>query len=228
MSLEHKLKKVIDKIEAAKSRSSFKQEVELIAATKTRDISQIEKCYSLGITSIGENRVQEAEKKFIGFPGFKSLKKRFIGHLQSNKVNKCLDLFDTIDSVDSLKLANRINTSSLKRAQKTECLIEINTSNEPQKNGFPPHLSNDLISCFSLQNLEVVGLMTIGPYTSDKKKTKNSFLSLRDLKDKINKELGKIAINELSMGMTNDFELGIEEGSTMVRVGTGLFGARNY
>ena len=228
MSLEHKLKKVLDKIEVAKRKSSFKQKVELIAATKTREISQIEKCYSLGITSIGENRVQEAEKKFVDFSGFKNLKKRFIGHLQSNKVNKCLDLFDTIDSVDTLKLANKINIASLKRAQKTECLIEINTSAEPQKNGFPPNVSNDLISCFSLQNLDVVGLMTIGPYTLDEKKIKKSFLSLRDLKEKINKELGETVVNELSMGMTNDFELGIEEGSTMIRVGTGLFGDRNY
>lgn len=228
MGLEHKLKKILEKIGVAKEKSSFKQKVELIAATKTRDISQIEKCYALGVTSIGENRVQEAEKKFVDFIGFKSLKKRFIGHLQSNKINKCLDLFDTIDSIDTFKLANKINNVSSKRSQKTECLIEINTSNEVQKNGFPPHISKDLISCFSFKNLEIVGLMTIGPYTSDEKKIKKSFSTLRDLKDTINQELGVNIIKELSMGMTNDFELGIEEGSTMVRVGTGLFGARNY
>ena len=115
-----------------------------------------------------------------------------------------------------------------KISQKTECLIEINTSGEPQKNGFSPTISNELISCFSLQNLEIVGLMTIGPNTSDEKKIKNSFSALRDLKDKINQELGRNILKELSMGMTNDFELGVEEGSTMVRVGTGLFGSRDY
>jgi len=228
LDLEHKLKIVLEKIEVAKKKSSFKQKVELIAATKTRDISQIEKCYSLGVTSIGENRVQEAENKFVDFQGFKTLKKRFIGHLQSNKINKCLDLFDTIDSVDTFKTANKINNASQKRTQKTECLIEINTSGEPQKNGFSPTISNELISCFSLQNLEIVGLMTIGPNTLDEKKIKNSFSALRDLKDKINQELGRNILKELSMGMTNDFELGVEEGSTMVRVGTGLFGSRDY
>lgn len=228
MGLEHKLKTVLEKIEIAKKKSSFKQKVELIAATKTRDISQIEQCYSLGVTSIGENRVQEAENKFVDFPGFKTLKKRFIGHLQSNKINKCLHFFDTIDSVDTFKIAKKINNASQKISQKTECLIEINTSGETQKNGFLPIISKELISCFSLQNLEIVGLMTIGPNTSDKKKIINAFSTLRDLKDKINQELGVSILKELSMGMTNDFELGVEEGSTMVRVGTGLFGSRNY
>ena len=228
MDLEHKLKIVLEKIEVAKKKSPFKQKVELIAATKTRDISQIEQCYTLGVTSIGENRVQEAENKFVGFPGFKTLKKRFIGHLQSNKINKCLDLFDTVDSVDTFKIANKINNVSQKRSQTTECLIEINTSGEPQKNGFLPTISNELISCFSLQNLEFVGLMTVGPNTSDEKKIKNAFSTLRNLKDKVNKELGVRTLEELSMGMTNDFELGVEEGSTMVRLGTGLFGSRNY
>ena len=228
MDLEHKLKIVLEKIEVAKKKSSFKQKVELIAATKTRDISQIKQCYHLGVTSIGENRVQEAENKFVEFPGFKLLKKRFIGHLQSNKINKCLDLFDTVDSVDTFKIANKINNASQKRSQTTECLIEINTSGETQKNGFLPIISKELISCFSLQNLEIVGLMTIGPNTSDEKKIINAFSTLRDLKDKINQELGVSILKELSMGMTNDFELGVEEGSTMVRVGTGLFGSRNY
>jgi pyridoxal phosphate enzyme (YggS family) len=228
LDLQHKLKIVLEKIEVAKKKSPFKQKVELIAATKTRDISQIEQCYNLGFTSIGENRVQEAEEKFVDFPGFKTLKKRFIGHLQSNKINKCLQFFDTIDSVDTFKIANKINNASQKRSQKTECLIEINTSGEPQKNGFSPIMSNELISCFSLQNLEIVGLMTIGPNTSDKKKIINAFSTLRDLKDKINQELGISTLKELSMGMTNAFELGVEEGSTMVRVGTGLFGSRKY
>ena len=163
---------------------------------------------------------------FAEFPGFNQLKKRFIGHLQTNKVNKCLRLFDTIDSVDSLKLAKKINSSSTEK--KTECLIEINTSKEPQKHGFNPIISEDLISCFTLKNLEIVGLMTIGPYTSEEKKTRNAFKLLRKLKEDINSELGEHKIKELSMGMSGDFEIGVQEGSTMVRVGTGIFGARNY
>jgi pyridoxal phosphate enzyme (YggS family) len=226
LSLENKIKEVLEKIETAKKTSPFNQKVDLIAATKTRDISQIQDCYNLGVLNIGENRIQEAEKKFAEFPGFNQLKKRFIGHLQTNKVNKCLRLFDTIDSVDSFKLAKKINSSSTEK--KTECLIEINTSKEPQKHGFNPTVSEDLISCFTLKNLEIVGLMTIGPYTSEEKKTRNAFKLLRKLKEDINSELGGHKIKELSMGMSGDFEIGVQEGSTMVRVGTGIFGARNY
>jgi pyridoxal phosphate enzyme (YggS family) len=210
LSLENKIKEVLEKIETARKTSPFNQKVDLIAATKTRDISQI----------------QDAEKKFAEFPGFNELKKRFIGHLQTNKVNKCLRLFDTIDSVDSLKLAKKINSSSTEK--KIECLIEINTSKEPQKHGFKPTVSEDLISCFTLKNLEIVGLMTIGPYTLEEKKTRNAFKLLRTLKEDINSELGEHKIKELSMGMSGDFEIGVQEGSTMVRVGTGIFGARNY
>ena len=117
MSLENKIKEVLEKIEISRISSPFNQKVDLIAATKTRDISQIQDCYKLGVLNIGENRIQEAEKKFVDFPGFSQLKKRFIGHLQTNKVNKCLRLFDTIDSVDSLKLAKKINSSSTEKKQ---------------------------------------------------------------------------------------------------------------
>ena len=226
MALNQNVKLVFDKINNAKKRSPYNQDVELIAATKTRDIFQIQACYDLGISSIGENRVQEAEKKLKELPCFNSIKKRFIGHLQTNKVNKCLRFFDTIDSIDTLKLAEKINSSS--QPQKTECLIEINTSGELQKKGFKPELSKELISCFSLESLDIVGLMTIAPYTTSEKVIRGSFQALRVFKDQINQELGENKLTELSMGMSNDFELGIEEGSTMIRVGTGLFGQRVF
>ena len=226
MALDQNVSLVFDKINNAKKKSPHNQNVELIAATKTRDVLQIQTCYELGISSIGENRIQEAEKKLKELPGFNSIKKRFIGHLQTNKVNKCLRLFDTIDSIDTLKLAEKINSSS--QSPKIECLIEINTSGELQKKGFKPKLSKELISCFSLENLNIVGLMTIGPYTTSEKEIRNSFQTLRVFKDQLNQELGENKLTELSMGMSNDFELGIEEGSTMVRIGTGIFGPRNY
>ena len=226
MALNQNVRLVFNRINSAKKRSPHNQDVELIAATKTRDILQIQTCFELGISSIGENRIQEAEKKLKELPMFNSIKKRFIGHLQTNKVNKCLRLFDTIDSVDTYKLAKKINSSS--QRPKTECLIEINTSGELQKKGFKPKLSKELISCFSLENLDIVGLMTIGPYTTSAKEIRVAFQALRVFKEKINQELGENKLTELSMGMSNDFELGIEEGSTMVRVGTGLFGPRNY
>ena len=228
MSLEKNLKQVLENIESSKKKSSWGQSVELIAATKTREISTIEECYQLGIKTIGENRVQESEEKFSYFPGFEKIKKRFIGHLQTNKVNKCLNIFDTVDSVDSLKLANKVNKSSKNINKKTECLIEVNTSSEPQKNGFSPKITDELISCFRLTDLNIVGLMTVGPNTNNENNLRSSFILLRELKHQINKELGSTVLTELSMGMTNDYEIAIQEGSTMVRVGTALFGARNY
>ena len=228
MNLEKNLKQVLENIASSKKKSSWGQSVELIAATKTRELSTIEECYQLGIKTIGENRVQESEEKFSYFPGFEKIKKRFIGHLQTNKVNKCLNIFDTVDSVDSLKLATKVNKSSKIINKKTECLIEVNTSSEPQKNGFSPKITDELISCFRLTDLNIVGLMTVGPNTNNEKTLRSAFILLRQLKDKINNELGSVALTELSMGMSNDYEVAIQEGSTMVRVGTGLFGVRNY
>ena len=228
MTLEQNLKIVLGKIETAKNKSIWGQQVELIAATKNQDISKIEDLYHLGVKTIGENRVQEAGGKFLPFPGFENIKKRFIGHLQSNKVNKCLKLFDSIDSIDSLRLAKKLNNTLYKSSNKIECLIEINTSGEPQKHGFQPQITNDIISCFELNQLNIVGLMTVGPNTRDETIKQSAFTLLRKLKNQINNELGFQVIIELSMGMTNDYELAIQEGSTMVRVGTGLFGARKY
>jgi len=228
LTLEQNLKTVLGKIETAKNKSIWGQQVDLIAATKTRDISKIKDLYHLGVKTIGENRVQEAENKFLPFLGFEKIKKRFIGHLQSNKINKCLKLFDSIDSIDSLRLAKKLNNALYKSSNKIECLIEINTSGEPQKHGFQPQITNDIISCFDLNQLNIVGLMTVGPNTRDETIRQSAFTLLRKLKDQINNELGFQVIIELSMGMTNDYELAIQEGSTMVRVGTGLFGVRKY
>ncbi len=228
MSLEQNLKDVLNKIKKEKEKSSFKQEVQLIAVTKTRSISIIKECYNLGLRNIGENRVQEAAEKFIHFDGFEKTKKRFIGHLQTNKVNKCLNLFDTIDSVDSYRLASKIDTSARNKNIKIECLLEINTSGEKQKHGFKPETNKELLSCFDLKNLNIAGLMTVGPNTQDKNKIRKSFSLLREIKKSINENISTNVLTELSMGMSGDYDVGIQEGSTMVRVGTGLFGKREY
>tara|TARA_Y100000746_G_C15324241_1_gene375013 strand:+ start:118 stop:804 length:687 start_codon:yes stop_codon:yes gene_type:complete len=228
LSLEQNLKDVLNKIKKEKEKSSFKQEVQLIAVTKTRSISIIKECYNLGLRNIGENRVQEAAEKFIHFDGFEKTKKRFIGHLQTNKVNKCLNLFDTIDSVDSYRLASKIDTSARNKNIKIECLLEINTSGEKQKHGFKPETNKELLSCFDLKNLNIAGLMTVGPNTQDKNKIRKSFSLLREIKKSINENISTNVLTELSMGMSGDYDVGIQEGSTMVRVGTGLFGKREY
>ena len=228
MSLEQNLKDVLNKIKKEKEKSSFKQDVQLIAVTKTRPISIIKECCNFGVRNIGENRVQEAAEKFIHFDGFEKTKKRFIGHLQTNKVNKCLNLFDTIDSVDSYRLASKIDTSARNKNIKIECLLEINTSGEKQKHGFKPEVNKELLSCFDLKNLNITGLMTVGPNTQDKDKTRKSFSLLREIKENINENISTSVLTELSMGMSGDYDIGIQEGSTMVRVGTGLFGKREY
>ena len=223
MSLKGTIKSIQSKIESAQKRGGFSHPVQLIAVTKTHPFSLIEECYNAGITAIGENRIQEASNKFTSFDSMPYLHKRFIGHLQSNKVNKCLELFDTIDSVDSIKLAKKLSTKAKELEKTLPIILEINTSGENQKHGFFPYELDKINKCFELSNLKIEGLMTVGPLTLDKEKTRHSFIQLRELKDTINQP----GLNELSMGMSGDYEIAVEEGSTMVRLGTALFGVRN-
>ena len=223
MSLKDTIKSIRSKIESAQKRGGFSHPVQLIAVTKTRPFSLIEECYDLGITAIGENRIQEASKKFTSFDSMSHLSRRFIGHLQSNKVNKCLELFDTIDSVDSVKLLKRLSNTASHKERKIHVLLEINTSGETQKHGFLPNQLNEIHECFNIPNIKIEGLMTVGPLTKDKERIRNSFIQLRELKDTMNQP----GLNELSMGMSGDYEIAVEEGSTMVRLGTALFGLRN-
>ena len=204
----------------------YNSHITIVAATKTQSFSTIKQCYDLGIQCIGENRVQEAEKKFESFEKMPDIQRRFIGHLQRNKVKKCLNLFDTIDSIDSLKLAKKISNTANQSKKIVTGLIEINTSKEPQKKGFNIENIDEIIACLNLSNLEIKGLMTLGPNTKDKTETRESFSKLRSLKDQINADYNK-GLTELSMGMSGDYDIAIEEGSTMIRLGTVLFGSRN-
>ncbi len=223
MTLKETINLIQTKTESAKKRGGFSHPVQLVAVTKTHPFSLIEECYKAGITALGENRVQEASKKFTSFDSMPHLSRRFIGHLQSNKVNKCLELFDTIDSVDSVKLLKRISNTASHQERKIHVLLEINTSGETQKNGFLPNQLNEIHECFNIPNINIEGLMTVGPLTRDKERIRNSFIQLRELKDTMNQP----GLNELSMGMSGDYEIAVEEGSTMVRLGTALFGMRN-
>ena len=227
MSLKENLTTLQSQIRAASKLKGNGREVKLIAVTKTRTVQTIKDAYRCGIKSIGENRVQEADSKFETFKEMPRLEKRFIGHLQSNKIKKCLLMFDTIDSIHSLRLARKINNHLIQEKMEIKALLEINMSGDEQKNGFSPENKEEIISSLGLNCLKVEGLMTIGPTSRDKQETRKAFKGLRKLKDELNKEMGKESLTELSMGMSGDFELGIEEGSTMVRVGTALFGKRN-
>jgi hypothetical protein len=227
MSLKENLAIIKDQIRSIQNQTTGERRVKLIAVTKTQDFQTIKTAYDCGLKRIGENRVQEAESKFESFANMPEIEKRFIGHLQSNKVKKCLSMFDTIDSIHSLKIAKKIKNHLDQENKKIKTLIEVNMSGDEHKTGFSPKNIEEMILSINLSGLGVVGLMTIGPVSRDETETRRAFAGLRKLKDKLNKETDKAALTELSMGMSGDYKIGIEEGSTMIRVGTALFGNRN-
>ncbi|HID12121.1 MAG TPA: YggS family pyridoxal phosphate-dependent enzyme [Candidatus Latescibacteria bacterium] len=201
------------------------EEVVLVAATKDRTAREVEEAVRAGVKIVGENRVQEAEAKFpqIGLP----FRKHMIGHLQRNKVRKALMLFDAIQSVDSLRLGEEISKRAIQMDRTIEVLVEVNTSGEATKFGVDPEGALDLLGALSeLEGISVKGLMTVGPLSEDVGEVRRAFSLLRSLRDEIERELG-LSLPVLSMGMSGDFEKAIEEGSTMVRIGTAIFGPRS-
>ena len=226
MSFNRNLLLIKENVDRAIKRSRYKNTVEIVAVTKTRSFQSIITAHNFGIKSIGENKIQEAEKKFQLLDEMPGLTKRFIGHLQTNKVKKCVHLFDSIDSVHSLKLIKKISTESKKINKKTPVLLEINTSEEKQKKGFLKNSVEEILLCFEQENVEIRGLMTMAPFTNDEILIRDSFAFLRQLKTELSQILKTDKLKELSMGMSNDYEIAIEEGATQVRIGTTLFGPR--
>jgi pyridoxal phosphate enzyme (YggS family) len=170
---------------------------------------------------VGENRVQELETKFDGLKGRFEI--HFIGHLQTNKAKKAAVMADWIHSVDSLRLAQALDRACASLGKKPRVLIEVNTSGETQKYGAPPEMLPELLNgTASLRNLEVSGLMTMAMLTDNPEKARACFRFLRELRDRAAAE-GLYRLSELSMGMSQDYEIAVEEGATLVRVGTALF-----
>ena len=225
MNLKEKLKGIRSNISLAQEKVGIDHAVEIVGVTKTHPFSFIEASYEAGIRSIGENRIQEASTKFESFEQMPELKKRFIGHLQSNKAKKCVELFDSIDSVGSIKTLRKIGKQARQLKKDISILIEINTSQEPQKHGFLPAQKNEILECLFEEGLSIDGLMTVGPNTSDQGKVRRSFCELRETKEWLEVQ-GKLKLKHLSMGMSGDYKIAIEEGSTMVRVGSLLYGSR--
>ena len=202
-------------------------DVTLVGVTKTLSVERIAAAIAAGLTILGENRVQEAEAKIPEIPGQDQVSWHLIGHLQSNKARQAIRLFDAIQSVDSLKLATRLNVLAEERARRLPVLIEVNTSGESSKSGFGlEELPEAVPALGQLPWLEIFGLMTIGPFTRNEDAIRSSFRSLRALRDELRKDPFGVSWDTLSMGMSDDFEIAIEEGSTMVRVGRALFGER--
>ena len=203
--------------------------VKLIAVTKTVDIDLIKKAVDIGLREFGENRVQEAQKK-IKNEKLSVMTERIhwhlIGHLQKNKVKTAVGLFDLVHSVDSLELAEEIDSQAAKINKKQRVLIQVKLSEEETKYGVA---ENDLFGLarkiIALGNLKLEGLMTIPPFFDEPERARPYFRKLSELRNKLEKE--GFRLPELSMGMSNDFEVAIEEGATMVRVGTAIFGERS-
>ena len=202
------------------------EEIKLIAVSKFFGIDAIKEANSLGIKDFGENKAQELRDKFdlIG----NKVTWHFIGTLQKNKAKYAVKAAEYIHSVDSIPLAEEINKQAQKIDKHQKILIEIKTSEEESKAGLNEEDDiKELVKfCMDRENLELIGLMTMAPFTNDEKKIRKSFSDLRKLKDKINNQ--GFDLRELSMGMTNDFEIAIEEGSTMLRIGSAIFGQREY
>ena len=229
MSLFDRVQEVRENIQKALQASNRKNRVTLVAATKTQDIKLVKECIENGIVNIGENRVQEAHEKLSQLQTNTSqCVKRMIGHLQSNKINKALSIFDTIDSIDTVSLAKKISAKIENKDQNIQTLLEINTSYEQNKFGFLPEDNEGMLESIELTNINVRGLMTLGPNTNNATETERSFSRLRKTKEKLNKQLPKeLQLTELSMGMSSDYEIAIRQGSTMVRLGSALFGSRS-
>ncbi len=230
MSIATNLAEIRGRIALAAQRAGrAADEVALMAVCKNHPAEAILEAMSAGQRLFGENRVQEFAGKQAAVAGTEG-KFHLIGHLQSNKAAKAAELFDAVDSVDSLKLAERLNEAAARRGRKLDVLLEVNVGGEAAKSGLAedaPELRRLLEAQERLGNLRICGLMTVPPFTEDAEGARECFRKLRELRDGLRAESG-LELRELSMGMSHDFEVAIEEGSTCVRVGTAIFGARPY
>jgi PLP dependent protein len=200
-------------------------EIRLIAISKTNPISKIIESLNDGLTDFGENKAVEFRDKSLLIKD--KIIWHFVGHLQTNKVKYVIDGADFIHSVESFKLLEEINKRAKQIGKVQNILFEVNTSKEDSKFGLKNYdeLSELALKCSDFSNIKPVGLMTMASFTNDEKSLRNSFSQLREFRDEIGNKIN--SIKELSMGMTNDYTIAIEEGATMLRIGTGIFGSRD-
>jgi len=204
--------------------SPYPDRVRIVAVTKRFSVSDMLTAAEAGITAFGENRMQEALSKFSREP-FSGVERHFIGTLQSNKVRDLLSHFDWLHSMDHLKTAERI----AKEPSAIQILIQANTSGEKTKGGIDPDELEGFVDLLldKTPDIQIKGLMTMGPLTKDTKRIRRSFTLLRELSERLkDRETGTFSFSELSMGMTGDYRIALEEGATMIRIGQGLFGPR--
>jgi pyridoxal phosphate enzyme (YggS family) len=215
---------------AARRAGRNPEEIALMAVSKTHSPERIREAYAAGIRLFGENRVQEFGSKAASLADLRDAHWHMIGHLQTNKATRAAELFTAVDSIDSVKLAQKLDDAARQLGKKLAVLIEINVGGEAAKSGVAPdspELEALLSLAHGLEHLEVRGLMTVPPYTEDPQAGRPYFRKLRELRDRIRcRNLPCLGMSVLSMGMSHDFEVAIEEGSTCVRVGTAIFGER--
>ena len=226
--IKENLKKIQSSIEEARLNSRYGQDVTLVAVSKTKPVSAIQEAYDAGMRDFGENKVQEIMEKYDKLPS--DIRWHLIGHLQRNKVKYIVDKVYMIHSVDSLRLAQEIEAQAAKKDVVVKILVEINISHEESKFGIGREETAELLKEISeMKHLDFRGFMTIAPFTEDPESVRSVFTELKNLSIDINSlNIDNINISILSMGMSGDYKVAIEEGSTMVRVGTAIFGARDY
>jgi pyridoxal phosphate enzyme (YggS family) len=227
MRLAENLRLLEERIEAARRRGGWPDRVTLVAVTKDRPAAAIREALALGIGEIGENRVQEAKRKWPELtPAFAhgGTRRHMIGHLQRNKVAAALELFDVIQSVDSLRLARKISDLAAAGGRRLPVLVQVNGGNEETKYGVPPEELGDAVTgCAALPGLEVAGVMALAPLAADEARLRAIFAGMRERFERLRAAHPELRLEHLSMGMSNDFEIAVEEGSTMVRIGSALF-----
>jgi pyridoxal phosphate enzyme (YggS family) len=231
MTLGSNLSVIHERIALAAGRAGRNPaDIALMAVTKTFPAANIIEAYEAGQRLFGENRVQEFAEKVSALSELGGAEFHMIGHLQSNKAGKAAEVFHAVDSLDSAKLAERLNTAAEKAGKSLDVLLEINVGGEAAKSGIAPdsrELDGILLGAAQWKSLRIRGLMTVPPFTEDPEGARPYFRQLRELRDRlIARNLPSVSLDALSMGMSHDFEVAIEEGSTCVRLGTAIFGTR--
>lgn len=225
MTLVERLQEIRDRLHTATQKAGRQpHEVDLMAVSKTFPVEDVQEAVDAGQTLFGENRVQEALSKIPALPA--ELRWHLIGHLQSNKVRKILPFVEAIQSIDTLDLARQVNRIAGELQLTAKVYLEVNIGDEASKHGFAPaDLKTQIEDLLSLTHLRIQGLMGIPPFEPDPESTRPWFSALRELRDDLQVRSG-LSLSGLSMGMSHDFEIAIQEGSTLVRVGSAIFGAR--
>lgn len=218
------IKKTIEDTAISSNRNP--DDISIIAVSKTFSVDVVQEAINNGITLLGENKIQEARNKIPALMGNFSF--HLVGHLQSNKAKYAVVLFDCVHSIDKFSTAEKLSEEAVKAGRTMDILVQVNTSGESSKYGVSPGEAGSLCDqILHLDNLTLRGLMTIGPFTDNQESIRQAFRKLRELRDEINTNTG-MELKDLSMGMSADYQIAVEEGATMVRIGSSIFGTRSY